>query len=211
MRNDMKHQGISILALALLVTLPSVGQAVELTSNGGFETGDFTGWTQFPSGPNQTITGVAPSSGLWAAEINNTVAASNSLMKQANIGVGIVTAGQTVNINFDAKGSFANGGVAFAEFFTEIAGGGVSSSQILGGAPLNLTDNWQTFNYTVTAGPNVSGGVTLQLGATTGAATGSFAHVFYDNASVTVVPEPATMTALGVGALALIRRRKNRS
>ncbi len=208
----MNKSHLAISALTLMVALPSLSQAVELTTNGGFETGTFAGWTQFATGPNQTITNVSPSSGVFAAEIFNTVAASNSLMKQANIGVGIVTAGQTVNISFDAKGSFANGGVAFAEFFSEIAGGGVSSSQILGGAPLNLNANtWTTFNYTVTAGANVSGGVTLQLGATTGAAPGSFAHVFYDNASVTVVPEPATMTALGVGALALMRRRKNKS
>lgn len=208
----MKKQRLATSALMLMVALPSLSQAVELTTNGGFETGTFAGWTQFPSGPNQTITNVSPSSGVFAAEIFNTVAASNSLMKQANIGIGIVTAGQTVNISFDAKGEFGNGGVAFAEFFSELAGGGVSSSQILGGAPLNVNANsWTTFNYTVTTGANVSGGVTLQLGATTGAATGSFAHVFYDNVSVTAVPEPATMTALGVGALALIRRRKNKS
>lgn len=209
-RKIMNKQSCFCLALGLLVTLPSMSHAVELTTNGGFETGDFTGWTQFPTGPNQFITGVNPSSGLWAAEIFNEVQASNSLMKQANIGIGTVTAGQTVNISFDAKGSFGVGGVAFAEFFSEIAGGGTSRAEILGGAPLNLDANtWRTFNFTVTAGPDVSGGVTLQLGATTPAISGSFAHVYYDNVSVSVVPEPATMAALGVGAIALIRRRKS--
>lgn len=207
----MNQRLLSYCALALMAVAPSVSHAdIELTTNGGFETGDFTGWTQFPSGPNQSITNVAPSSGLYALEINNSVIASNSLVKQANIGIGTVTPGQVINIKFDAKGSFANGGVAFAEFFSEKAGGGTSKSQILGGAPLNLDPNrWQTFSYSVTAGTDVSGGVTLQLGAVTGAAAGSFAHVFYDNASVTVVPEPASMMILGAGALALIRRRKS--
>lgn len=201
---------LSICALSLTVAVPSAVQAIELTTNGGFETGTFGGWTQFPSGPNQSITNVAPSSGLYAAEINNAVQGSNSLIKQANIGVGIVTPGQIVNIRFDAKGSFGVGGVAFAEFFSELAGGGTSSAQILGDGPLNLSaDEWRTFNYTVTTGPNVSGGVTLQLGAVTGAIPGSFAHVFYDNASVSVVPEPASIAVLSLGALALMRRREN--
>lgn len=211
----MNRQRSFGLALALLATLPSAAFALELTTNGGFETGTFAGWTQFESAAgNQTITGVNPSSGAWAAEINNQQDASNSLMKQANIGVGVVTPGMTINIKFDARGSFGVGGVAFAEFFTEKAGGGTSKAEILGGAPLNLDADpnvWKTFSFTTTAGADVSGGVTLQLGATKPAIQGSFAHVFYDNASVTVVPEPATMTALGLGVLALVRRRRARS
>jgi hypothetical protein len=208
----MTKQLSHAFAFALLATLSSTANAVELTSNGGFETGTFAGWTQFPSGPNQFITNVNPASGVFASEINNTILASNSLIKQANLGIGIVTPGQLITISFSARGSFADGGVAFAEFFSEKSGGGTSKSEILGGGPLTLhPTNWTNFNFTTTAGTDVSGGVTLQLGAATGAASTSMSHVFYDNASVTVVPEPATYAVLGIGALALIRRRKNRS
>jgi hypothetical protein len=80
--------------------------------------------------------------------------------------------------------------VAFAELFSEVSGGGVSKSQILGGAPLipliSTPNTWFHFSFTTTLGPNVSGGVTLQLSATTGADAGSIARVTYDNVSATV-------------------------
>lgn len=180
---------VSLVAAAALGC--PVGSATELTTNGGFETGDFTGWTQFPTGVGQqTITTVNSASGSYAAEINNIAVTSNSLIKQANLGMGVVTPGQSVTISFDARGSLGVGGVAFAEFFSEINGGGVSKAQILGSGPLAVNANpnvWTHFAYTTTAGPDVSGGVTLQLGATTGAVVGSTAHMWYDNALVSVV------------------------
>ena len=63
-----------------------------------------------------------------------------------------------------------------AAFFSEVDGGGVSSAVILGGAPLALDPDptvWTSYSFTTAAGPDVSGGVTLQLAAITGAAVGS--------------------------------------
>lgn len=207
----MNNQRSFCLALGILAAIPTSAHALtEFAVNGGFETGNFTGWTQFPTGAGQqTVTSLLPSSGTFSANINNTVIASNSLFKQANVGIGSIMPGQAVTISFDAKGSFGPGGVAFAEFFTELAGGGTSSSQILGGGPLNLhPTEWRTFTYNVNAGPITSGGVTLQLGAATGATPGSFANVSYDNVSIQSVPEPASMAALGLGAAALLRKRR---
>ena len=174
--------------------------------NGDFETGDTTGWQYFPT-TGSTFTAVSDAnSGAFGAELFNNAPASAAVIKQANVGMGSVNPGDTINISFAAKGSFAAGGVAFAEFFTELAGGGVSSSEILGGAPLALTSDWQTFNFTTTAGPDTSGGITLQLTATTGAAAGSTAVVFYDD--IVITPTPGTAGVLGIAGLAAMRRRR---
>ncbi|MEM6391466.1 MAG: PEP-CTERM sorting domain-containing protein [Planctomycetota bacterium] len=203
-------------ALSLMATGPATAQ-IELVNNGGFETGDFTGYVQFPTGAGQqNVVSTNPSSGNFAAEINNDAAFSNSLFKAANLAPGLLTPGQTVNISFDARGSYATpGGVAFAEFFTELAGGGTSSGGILGGAPLAIDsdpDVWTTFNFTTTVGPDASGGVTLQLGATNGDTPGTI--MYYDNLSVTVdslIPEPTSLLLMGLGGLTIVGRRRKKA
>ena len=205
----MKKKLITLLALAG-ISLPLVGQ-IDVTVNGGFETGDLSGWTSFPTA-NSTfaLTGDA-SDGSFAAEVFNDDPASSAVIKQANIGIGTVTPGQAITITFDAKGVGAVGGVVFAELFSEIDGGGVSASGILGGAPLALDPtNYQPFNFNAIAGPDVSGGISLQFAVVTGGAVGSTSQLFVDNVSVSVVPEPGTYAAiLGVACLGfiLVRRR----
>lgn len=201
-------RAIGTSALALAACTATGAAQIELTTNGGFEAGDTSGWVSFPTA-NSTfnITGDA-SEGMFAAELFNNDFASAAVIKQANLGVGQVNAGDEITITFDAKGSFADGGVSFAEFFSEIDGGGTSSSEILSGAPLALTDTYQSFSFTTFAGSDVSGGVSLQFTATTGANQGSTAVLFIDNVSVSVVPAPATAGLLGLGGLVAVRRRR---
>ena len=199
-------------------------QAVNIAVNGSFETGDFTGWTQFESSPgNQTVqlgtAGNTSSDGIYHGNINNTTLGSNSLFKQANVGIGTVFPGQAWTVTFDARGEFGAGGVAFAEFFNELSGGGTSPCTgcgILGGGPLAVDPDptaWTSFSFSGVNGLDVSGGVTLQLGATTGGAAGSFANMYYDNIVIDVapVPVPAAVWLFGSGLIGLIgiaRRRK---
>ncbi|MEZ4386393.1 MAG: hypothetical protein R3D98_02210 [Candidatus Krumholzibacteriia bacterium] len=187
----MSMRKLCVVVLAALALTAGLAQAdpVDLAVNGGFETGNFDGWLLFPSAPDQ-ITIVTPgASGDYAACIDNMTPASGSVLKNANVGIGTVEAGQAVTIEFDARGAFAIGGVAFAEFFSEIDGGGVSASEILGGAPLAVNADpavWTHFSFSTVTGPDVSGGVTVQFGAITGADPGSSAMLCVDNLTIVV-------------------------
>ncbi|MEM6398530.1 MAG: DVUA0089 family protein, partial [Bacteroidota bacterium] len=168
-----------------------IGGPEELTSNGGFEAGDVSEWQYFPTANSifETITD-NPSDGVFAGRLFNPDPFSAAVIKQANIGIGQVNPGDEITITFDARGQGDNGGVGIAELFSEVAGGGVSASELLGGAPFSLDSDfnfneWTTFSYTVTAGPDVSGGVSLQFVAATGE-PGSVMNLFIDNVSVTV-------------------------
>ena len=199
---------------ATMVLCSTAAHGVELATNGGFETGDFTGWTQFVNAGTQTISTFNPSTGTYAVSMNATGnAAINTILKQANVGIGVVSAGQEVTISFDARGTTANGGVAFAEFFSELDGGGTSSSEILGGAPLALnadSEVWSSFSFTTFAGPDVSGGITLQLASICGPVQGCTADVYFDNISITTVPVPGAVWLFGsaLGLLGVAKRRK---
>ncbi len=54
-----------VFAVSLAVT--SAGASAELVSNGGFETGDFTGWTQFGNTGFTGVGGGSPHSGSFQA------------------------------------------------------------------------------------------------------------------------------------------------
>jgi uncharacterized protein (TIGR03382 family) len=152
---------------------------------------------------------MSPFAGAFAGNLVNNTEGSAAIIKQANIGIGQVNAGDEITISFWAKGINAAGGVNFAEFFSEIDGGGTSASQILGGAPLFASEtDWTFYEFVTFAGPNVSGGVTLQFTATTGANIGSTSELFIDNVSVTVIPAPGAMALLGMGGLVATRRRR---
>ena len=178
------------LITCTLLAASAASAQLELTSNCGFETGDTTGWEYFQT-PNSTF--VADSgnalSGSFAGRLENLTDGSAAVIKQANLGIGIVQPGDLVTITFSAKAVNQIGGVNFAEFFSEIDGGGTSSAQILGGAPLFAGADWTPYSFTATAGPNVSAGITLQFTATTGANIGSTSLIFIDNVSVTIDAE----------------------
>jgi cysteine-rich repeat protein len=172
--------------------------AGEYAINGDFETGDKTGWTEFLNNGSFTVSGANPNGGSFSGNLVASVPggggpASFPLIKQANLGVGSVVPGGTVTVKFDLNGSLAGaGGVVFAEMFSEISGGGVSKSEIITGAPLfpnapnDWTAGWVSYSFNLTLGPDVSGGVTLQLKTDCGANPGCMVDLYIDNVSVTV-------------------------
>lgn len=165
---------------------------IELTTNGDFETGDTTGWTLFTTVNNGAfdVTDADANGGTFSGKLTSDVDGGNGggsfpLIKQANIGIGTVQPNKTIIVTFDLRGSLSgDGGVFFAEFFSELATEGVSKAEILGGGPLFPNNTWTTYTYTVTTGDDVSGGVTLQLKSDCGPIAGCGVEAFLDNVSV---------------------------
>ncbi|MEM0984069.1 MAG: hypothetical protein AAGI17_08985 [Planctomycetota bacterium] len=203
----------SIAMISALAISAGAAQA-QLEQNGNFEAGDTSGWVYFPSlDGNGTsvfnVTGDA-SEGSFAGFVSNSDLASSAVIKQANLGAGQLSAGQTITVSFDAKGSAANGGVVFAEFFEEILPEGVSNGQIITGGPLALTDQYQSFSFDITLSgdtANFNNGITLQFAVVTGGAAGSFSELFVDNVQIT--PAPGAAAAFGLAGLAATRRRRS--
>jgi len=166
------------------------GPEGNIVQNGGFETGTFEGWEQLEGGGTQVIVTDNPSSGTYAANLtvpvrSQTDAAVDNLLKNSNLEAGNLTPGAAVTVSFDMRGTLSGaGGVVFAELFSELTGGGTSNSQILGGGPLAPNADWTTYSFGATLGPDVSGGVTLQLKASCGPVEGCGVDVFIDNVSI---------------------------
>ena len=159
----------------------------ELTVNGDFEQGaGLPGWTLFCDAPGASCeaTTAEAAAGLWSGNVAVQGGPADSLIKNANIGIGTVQPNSSCDVSFDLKGSTTDGGVVFVEFFSELSGGGTSSSVILLGPPTFPTDTWTNYSFTTPTGNDVSGGVTVQLKASCGAVANCVADAYFDNVSV---------------------------
>ncbi|MDZ7647331.1 MAG: DUF5011 domain-containing protein [Cytophagales bacterium] len=174
---------------------PRVREEICIT-NGGFETGDITGWTSFAAENNGTFAAsnaqakTGTYSGLLVADVPaGGGPASFPVAKAANVGVGTITPNKSVTVTFDLYGSVAGaGGVVFVELFSELTGGGTSKAEILGGGPLFPNGTWTSKSFTTTVGNDVSGGITVQLKADCGANPGCRVEAYFDNVSVVINP-----------------------
>ncbi|MDX2370154.1 MAG: carbohydrate binding domain-containing protein [Colwellia sp.] len=170
------------------------GTGVELIINGDFETGDTADWISFAADNNGTFsaTNAQANGGIFSGNLVANVPvdggpASFPVVKQPNLGIGVVAPNTQITISFDLYGSMAGvGGVVFAEFFSELDGEGVSKHEILGGGPLFPNETWTNYTFTTTTGNDVSGGVSLQLKADCGANAGCMIDAYFDNVSVTI-------------------------
>ena len=215
----LKKLATSIVASGALLLAAASSQAAitELINNGGFETGDLSGWDSSTSVSINTSTD-GPSSGAYSAFFQNGSPAANDL-KQTNLGAGFLTSGQEVRVSFDYRGTSTAGGVLNALIFSMIDGGGVSSTLNLnGGAPLFPNGDpsvWNNYSATVNLGNDVSGGIDFLISAPCGAAAGCVSDYYVDNISVefgeaSAVPVPAAAWLFGSALLGLVGMSKRK-
>ena len=156
----------SVRRAAVAATTAAVAFLGDIAINGGFETGAFNdgnenaSWQQFPRwwnpGDHSTITLLA---GTFAANLNVPVRGVgdpgvDNLIKNANLQAGNLTPGQSITVTLTCAVRFTGaGGVVFAELFSELADGGTSKSEILGGGPLFRPLTGQPIPITRTLGP----------------------------------------------------------
>ncbi|MDJ0832114.1 MAG: family 16 glycosylhydrolase [Gammaproteobacteria bacterium] len=156
-------------------------ERLELITNGGFETGDLTGWLDpAPGAGSLTVTDTESRNGDWSARAQ--VAISQNVFAQQNgVGLGIVTDGDVIDITFDLKGDL-NPGAVINTLATWSGGGGAIAPNITASVA-----DWTKYTYTTTlTGGDLSGGFSLLIEAVCGGVSGCSTDVYIDNVSVKI-------------------------
>lgn len=204
-----------ILAACALAAAPVAG--AQSFVNGGFETGDFTGWTVALT-PN----GATSYQGVTPYDIDGPGPLGTSLTAQFGVGRAVSSAGgtegvtvtQALNLTGGVEYTFAFDWSAWRVSATNNAEGGVFSiivdgaviSQQSAGSTSSATPHYGHITGIFTPGSSGSYVVGAMIGRPYTVPGDVYQNV--DNFGASAVPEPATLGAMGLGLLALARRRR---
>ena len=203
----------SLVCAAAFVLAVSQASAVNLIQNPGFETGDFTSWLVLgATGTVQTPDNGPTAAGTQNAFLDNQTPAANLALQQttapASVGAGVL-----VSYSFDLKGGIsANGGVLFVHIFDQNSVGAVIGQPTgLLGPYFPSSSSWTTITGSFTTLANTDH-LTIEIDATTGAAAGSIEQMHVDNVQLNVaaIPEPTTLSLVGLGLLGALMVRRSR-
>jgi len=178
-----------LIIIAVFACAAVTARAQNLVQNPGFETGDFTGWTQFGdtsfTAVSGTFDGVSPHSGTFQAYFGP-------------LSDGGIT--QTLT---------ASAGLFNVDFWLAAAGGGAGDyiNVVFGGTTIYTLPGSGAFSYIHVIENGVSAGAnpTLEFHF-----TNSPSYWFVDDVNVSVVPEPGTLGLIALGGLGLVAALRKR-
>ena len=194
-----------ILAIATLsgMAISAKAQTVELVTNGGFDTGDFTGWDASPGGGTVpgTFDGSYVASGGHMADgcVNIYGDTASTITQTLNTTVGISYTVSLWATGGDGGGGSNYGSGANGEIFVDWNG-----SRIIDQSNVQIDDTFTTWNHFSTSIIASSATTTFVVGA-----RNSYWNFLIDDISVTSVPEPAGYGLIaGVSALGFVVWRR---
>jgi hypothetical protein len=190
----MALRSVAVLALCIAVLgLSSQAHAGNLVVNGSFETGDFTGWTQFGNtsfiGVTGNFGGVAPADGDFQAYFG----------PPGSIGGIFQTLATTVGATYDISFDLYNFGGTPSEYMVQF--GSTTLVDVVNSPAFGYT----TFEYTAVA-------TSADTGFTAFGFQQNLAYFLLDDVVVTLaVPEPSSLIsgsiAVLIGIGCALRRR----
>lgn len=192
----------SLASQGATITVPGYSfEDPALPPSPGYLTTNPTGWVRSGNAGVQLYTAMLPftnPTGLQAAWISQNA----SLTSAASLAT--ITIGETYTLKVDAgsRSNYVSNNCTIS--LIDSLGATLATTGVL---DLADTDTMfeQTVVFTATAGhPSIGNGLKIRL---TNGNTGN--QTIYDNVRLDVIPEPSAVLLGGLGALALLRRRRN--
>lgn len=205
-------EALSILAFAAMTVGSATAATLNVFANGGFETIGTTSpaasWIRAAEG--YSISNDART-GNNAALLSVAFPAAAVLLQNsvADGGQPPVTPGETASLSFWAKGNVSDTGNVLYSLRFLAAGGGIvyTSGNVFFQGLIN------TSTYTQIVLPDVvipagASAAFLEISQASGPATIP-GNILIDDIVLSTIPEPSSMVLLGLGGLALLRRRRH--